>query len=217
MARSVKDELGSALRRAADLEPDELQFLEAEARRWKARAPSWPGGRVGPGAPDDERARWLLDFAVMDLNGLSEADWQNLYKAINAFLMAPTMVGEIDRKLRPRDVRALQRWLLAGLLLLCDGPRAWQIARYEVLLFQWTRRRGLTQVSLRQDRLPVGATAEIFMAMTATLLVAVATRFRFCNECGRAFISRKSQGYCNRRCSQATRTRRFRTKQAGRR
>jgi hypothetical protein len=200
------------VRRAGEIDEGERPFLDAMARRWLAKAPPWPGGSTAPGASNEDRARWLLDFAVMDLGNLSAGDWQKLCSELEAFLNPHgfPFITVRAQHLEPKQVRGLQRWLCEGLLML-NFSNVWQVPRNELILFHWARRSGLTHRTFRQDQ--IGAAREVFRPAVATLLSAVADRFRFCGECGRPFVARKSQAYCGPRCSQATRTRRFREKE----
>jgi len=209
----MQDDEVLGVRRGGEVDQRDVPFLKAIERRWAARAPSWPGGSPAPGATNDDRARWLLDFAILDLNSLSEDDWKKLGRELEAFLTPRgTMLISRPRELQPRLVRRLQRWLLDGLLKLhfAEGSH-WQIPRNEVVVFHWTRRQGLGHYTVRQDQ--AGAAGEVFRAAVATLLPAVSPQFRFCGECWRPFVGHKRQTYCTAQCSQATRTRKFRTKQ----
>ncbi len=211
----MQDDEVSTVRRAGEVDPRDAPFLTAMEKQWAARAPSWPGGSPEPGASNEDRARWLLDFAIIDLHSLSVDDWKKLAGELAAFLTpAGTMLySSRARELQPRGVRGLQRWLRKGLLMLSFTQTfLWQITRNEVVVLQWTRRQGLGHYTVRQDQ--VGAAGEVFRAAVATLLTAVSARFRFCGQCRRPFVGHKRQTYCTSQCSQATRTRRFRTKQA---
>lgn len=169
--------------------------------------------KLNANATDEDRARWLLDFAVLDLTSLSEGNWVDVRQALGR-LVTPGLKsrGSAPPARSAEKVRALQDWLLKGLVAIY-AERTWcEVGRIRsVLQSSDNRLNALTEPS------GSAGTAEGFRFGAHQVLARAASRFRLCGWCGRPFIAKRKQGYCVPQCSQAGRTRRFREKQKYRR
>jgi hypothetical protein len=202
--------------------PEEVQAWLAQTRLFKehkpfglSRAdfePAW--SRVG--TTDEERARWLLDFAARDLTALSAADWLTLRWDVFGFLYPPsggpppfysdaTPAGEPSCS--ENQVRIMHSWLRSGLECLSAG-HFWffPIAATSRLIVLGDR--GLGTWS-HEEGSP-GEYTNIFSLMAYEALARKAQRFRVCAKCRRPFLARKRQAYCSKRCSQTVRTTKYR-------
>jgi hypothetical protein len=165
------------------------------------------------GGVDEDRARWLLDFAVADLDSLSEGDWLNLLQATDNF-MAPLSLRSTKRvstRNLKTGIRELQQWILTGLATLV-ATGSWTVTTKAPIVLGLTPL-GLTNMVFHGDVVSVG---EAFKTKAHEVLTSAASRFRVCRECGRPFIAGRGQEYCSSRCSQAVRTRRFIKRHPGR-
>lgn len=218
-------EEGVVLRAAVPsvLTPEQVAQWE---RRWVT------GGRpqaaahrivVRSGSTEAEKARWLLDFAFLDLNALSPGDWLNLRAELHGFCCSksygyewsPELAGGWD-PFFPEDqnIRELQLWLRSGLMTLVLGHRDkrasyWKIEYQASLALRWNR--GV----LMDWNFPgaAGPGADLFRFRVYSVLSSEASRFRSCLECRRPFMAEKRQEYCWPRCSDKARMRRFRQQQ----
>jgi len=185
---------------------------ESLEKRWRetARA-AGVRAKLEPGGTAEDRARWLLDFAVLDLDSLSEGDWLNLCLAAEYFV-APGLsstkkvVPRTPRTLKP-GLRELQKWIVTGLSSLV-ARATWTVTTKAPVVLGLTPL-GLTNIVSHGDAMSFG---EAFKTEAYEVLTSTASRFRVCLECRRPFIARKGQEYCSPRCSQAVRTRRFTAK-----
>jgi len=191
-----------------------LAVVKALIERWtEAARTARVEVKLRADAPVEERARWLLEFAVLDLDSLSEGDRLNLLEALKNFITPPGVRGSmavVMRSLLPEGkVRELQRWLRLGLAYLATQG-GWSMKT------RTTRTLVLSPNGLAEWAMPPGTvpSAEAFKVRTFQVLEAAGPRFSLCRECRRPFIARKGQEYCTVRCSQAVRTRTFRAKRA---
>lgn len=141
------------------------------------------------------RGKWLLAFAQLDLSELTPGewfDWQCEF-AVFCFETPPwTLLPE-------RYVRQQQQWLRTGIEQLEKG-KEWLIdAKPQYILKALP-----TRISLRRS------CSEIWDQKVLDTLVAITERCSLCEECHHLFVSNRHQAYCSPRCSQKTRTRRFR-------
>jgi hypothetical protein len=165
--------------------------------------------KLEAGGTDVDRAKWLLDFAVVDLDTLSEGDWLNLRQAADNFIAPPSLTS--TRRVSPRtlkvSLRELQKWISSGLAsLVVQGT--WTLTTEAPIVLGVTPL-GLTDVVFQGDAMSFGAA---FQTRAYQVLTSTASRFRVCLECRRPLIAGKGQEYCTMRCSQAVRTRRFTAK-----
>jgi hypothetical protein len=204
------------------MSPEEVKELWARTRLFK-RAPSTFGltredfepawSRVGK--TDEERARWLLDFAARDLTALSAADWLTLRWDVFGFLYPPsggpppfysdaTPAGEPSCS--ENQVRIMHSWLRSGLECLTVS-HSWffPIAATSRLLMLGDRLGTWFDV---EDS--PGEYTNIFSLKAYEALAREAQRFRVCAKCRRPFLARKRQAYCSKRCSQTVRTTKYR-------
>jgi hypothetical protein len=164
-------------------------------------------GRVGRSSL--ERARWLLSFALRNLDAPKKREAERLGWELCAY---------VDVKL-PRDrlvvqpivtdeMRKCQMWLREGLLALKTTGR-WEfrvelpsrhILRIDPPAFYLVSGLSLGLLPFKQ----------VVASDTAAVL---AERLRFCARaaCGSPFIRYRGQRYCSTKCSQAVRSERFRT------
>jgi hypothetical protein len=179
--------------------------------------------RVGTSAED--RARWLVRFATQDLAKLSAGDLWNLQWDVLAFAAAPgstriafefyTQDGQVAV-----DVAYLHTWLsrlkgLAGQVRITmmhpdsreeEQPPIWNIETKMMYTFGLVDGRLVDMSSAN-----AGSTLDRFKAHVYNVLASQAARLRFCQNCGQLFVARKRQEYCTGKCSQAVRTRKYRT------
>ena len=122
--------------------------VEALRGKWakEARGASL-GIKLAPDRTAEERAQWLLEFAVLDLDTLSEGDWLNLGEAVKNFITPIDFpsIGHPHVPLPAEHVRDLQRWLMDGLAAL-------------VALGSWSIRAKITSVLRFSDRRLSGLT-----------------------------------------------------------
>jgi hypothetical protein len=171
------------------------------------------------GLAPEERLRWLLNFGNLEPASLNAARRAAAVQEARAFLMVEQVDPEVRPLLRawppPKDdtpkvltvdeVWAAQRWLMEGLELLRRTGR-WDFAarvRYELDLH-----RGL----MLWARLRSNSRLEQFKALAYNALREARFWFRLCPECQRPFVPVRRQAYCSAGCSQAVRTRKWRTK-----
>ena len=179
-------------------------------RRWQETAQA--AGlvvKLEAGGTDEDRATWLLDFAVVDLDSLSEGDWLNLRQAADNFVAPPSLTStrRVSARTLKVGLRELQKWIISGLAsLVTQGT--WALTTQAPFVLGVTRL-GLTNIVFHGDAMSFGAA---FKARAYQVLASTASRFRVCLECRRPFIAGKGQEYCTTRCSQAARTRRFTAK-----
>lgn len=202
--------------------PEEVQAWLAQTRLFKesppfglSRAdfePAW--SRVGK--TDEERARWLLDFAARDLSALTGAGWLDLRWEVFGFLYPPsggpppfysdaTPPGEPSCS--ENQVRTMHSWLRSGLerLKLGEGY-SWPILITATPSLMMLGGHLVTWPHVD----PPGEYTEPFKLKAYEALGREAQRFRVCAKCRRPFLARKRQAYCTKRCSQSVRTGKYR-------
>jgi hypothetical protein len=152
-----------------------------------------------------------LDFAVVDLDSLSEGDWLNLRQAAENFVepLTPRSKRQVSSRALKAGIRELQQWIVTGLASLVTTG-TWTVTTKAPIVLGLTPL-GLTNIVSHGDTVSFG---EAFKTTAHEVLTSTASRFRVCRECGRPFIAGKGQEYCSSRCSQAVRTRRFAAKRA---
>jgi hypothetical protein len=176
--------------------------------------PAWD--RVGK--TDEERARWLLDFAARDLGKLSSANWLDLRWEVFGFLYPPSggpppfSSGDIpgEPSCSEVQVRKMQRWLRSGLERLKSGDgHSWtfHIVTTPCLMLLGGRLLTWPDMDLRGV---LDDYVKSFKLRAHETFVRQAPRFRVCARCRRPFFARKRQAYCTKRCSQAVRTGKYR-------
>ena len=172
------------------------------------------------GKTDEERARWLVDFATRDLGALSAADWRDLRWEVFGFLYPPSgepppfSSGDIpgEPSCSAEQVRKMHRWLRAGLERLKSGEgHSWAVhigATRRLMMI------GGHLVSWPEPAMDLQGVhtdyTKSFKLRAYETLIREARRFRVCAECRAPFFARKRQAYCTKRCSQAVRTRKYR-------
>jgi hypothetical protein len=203
------------------LSPEEIQAWWAQTRLFMGPPrtfgltrtdfePAW--SRVGK--TDEERARWLLDFAARDLSALSGADWLTLRWEVFGFLYPPsgepppfysdaTPPGESSCS--EDQVRTMHRWLRSGLERLSAG-HSWSVP---IAATPYLMMVGGHLVTWPHVDSP-GQYTEPFKLKAYEALGREAQRFRVCARCHRPFLARKRQTYCTKRCSQTVRTGKYR-------
>jgi hypothetical protein len=202
--------------------PEEVQAWARQAAARMFDGPRRPMGltrndfeqawsRVGK--TDEERARWLLDFAARDLSALSSADWLNLRWEVFGFLYPPSgdpppfSSGNFpdEPSCSADQVRRMHRWLRSGLERLKSGEgHSWAVplaATPRLMMF------GGRLVTWPDADVPY---TESFKLKAYEALGRQARRFRVCAKCRRPFLARKRQAYCSKRCSQTVRTTKYR-------
>ena len=170
------------------------------------------------GRTPEERLRWLLKFGNLEPASLNADRRAVAVQEARAFLMVeevdpevrallrigPPPLDETPNVLTQEEVWAAQRWLKEGLERL-RRKRGWNFAastRYELDLYRgvmlWVRLKSKSR--LKQ-----------FKALALNLLREARFWFRLCPECQRPFAPVRRQAYCSPGCSQAVRTRKWRT------
>ncbi len=179
-------------------------------------------GRVGES--DESRARWLLRFAAADPSTLTAGQRLDLQWDVVAFMMPPPFNlarFEVGYPHHDGDIAvplpALHAWVGNGIKGLEEGPRIY--IEGSPNLPSWTvDTRRFCRFSRVGHQVIVdyydGAqgTEGRFRAEAVRVLSSQARRFRFCGNCGRAFIATKRQAYCTASCSQSVRTKKYRAK-----
>jgi hypothetical protein len=182
-------------------------------KRWRVTAQAARVGlKLEAGGKDEDRARWLLDFAAVDLDSLSEGDWLNLRQSAENFVASPgfTSTRKVSARTLKAGLRELQKWIVTGLTSLV-AKGTWTLTTKAPIVLGVTPL-GLTNIVSHGDAISFG---EAFKTTAYEVLINTASRFRLCLECGRPFIAGKGQEYCTSRCSQAARTRRFISRHPG--
>jgi hypothetical protein len=172
-------------------------------------------GRIG--LVPEQRLRWLLGFGNLDLAALNGRKRAGTVQEARTFML----IQQTDPGFRPRlrswpplrddtpgvlsdaEVWSAQGWLKKGLDSLRRGE-IWDFIpsiRYEL-----DAHKGLFWVRLRADSL-----LELFKALVYDALRDARFKVRLCPECKRPFVPIRRQAYCSARCSQAVRTRKWRT------
>ena len=177
------------------------------------------------GKKDDQRARWLLDFAAQDMASISEGKRLDLAWDILRFATVPQMRNirlERDRSgVISVPVEEIHQWLSDGIRTLSRGvqvrqdgpfdiemPSSWRIDAELSYRLSWGGDR------LVDDSAPLSDIRARFAAEVYRVLLAAGTRFRLCPKCDTPFIAGGRQKFCSARCSQAVRTRRYRANNA---
>ena len=169
--------------------------------------------RIG-GPSVEKRARWLLRLAQSDFGSLSRGDWLNLWAELLAFarlaLPFTTFTPSVETATKWQAV------IRTGLGEMKEG-RAWRIETGPQLYELARTERGLAVAHhvWEADRL-YAHLKDAFLEEVVRTLEQVGERFRFCLRCGQAFIARKRQAYCTLRCSQTSRTTKYRKTSAER-
>lgn len=153
--------------------------------------------RVGKN-PED-RCRWFLRFASLNLDQLDTQVLQKLGEEFSAIETFANM-GFMNFKLDKAFIREKQEWVQGQLRLLKNGNGFFielTIENYHEF------KRGSLSVSLRVE-------VDSYKHVFSETLKSMQDKFRACQICGEFFVARKRQGYCTPTCSQTSRTRRWR-------
>ncbi len=166
--------------------------------------------RIG-GTNVDRRARWLLRFAQSDFGSLSRGDWLNLWSELLAF--ARLRQSAFPFTTFTPSVQTAANWravIRTGLREMKEG-RAWRVATGPQVYELSRSERGLAAAHIVwQAEHLYEHLKDAFLEEVVWTLERVGERFRFCLRCGEAFIARKRQAYCTPRCSQTSRTNKYR-------
>lgn|SRR5215475_1615556 len=170
------------------------------------------------GRTAETRARWLLEFASYDLTPLQ---WRILQMEVDFFIFSepmgrnprmsrrlggvrfpPEEFAGMTPMIKSHQIHAWHRWLHTGIKELTSG-HVWQtpIAVTHQLQIGSPLSLGITRSI---EDLFRGGTIEAFKQLWP--------RLRRCKRCGALFVARKRQAYCSPRCSQAVRTKRYRSR-----
>lgn len=162
-----------------------------------------------------ERMRWLIGFSERALDGLSRRDWQVLgYEAAGFALFGlwrPEGWKYLSLMHFPSELelRKAQHWLhMAWQRLFHNHCVIRRVKNWAEALTYTPQGLDLVPFSRRKKIWPEGFESAIFRTV-----VAGKDSFRFCHydKCHRPFVAHKRQAYCSPACSQAFRTRRYRT------
>jgi hypothetical protein len=161
---------------------------------------------------DENRARFIIEFAGLELNRLRPKAWRNLHRqlweffdwstsrrkrkdetAVSPVTLAPTDLGDpgrIDAAVKA-VVSQLQRELASTLAGWADGQLAGEPSTVTMRLIP----AGASTV------LALGNTRDVFLMELLPLLVRQRAHIARCIECAHAFYrSRPRQKFCHRRC-----------------
>lgn len=173
--------------------------------------PSWKRAPTSPEA----RARWLLAFAARDLSTVSDRDWQILQRGAKAFVGGPPRRSVSNYwSAAGANSDILQGWdFLNGIVGTVEAGERWidggNAIQGRTFFFEMTPRglEGGTMPFQNDEWLPMFITA----VMDILLKDELGRRFRCCRGCRKLLLARKGQRYCDPRCSQRFRTRKYRT------
>ena len=170
------------------------------------------------GLRPEERLRWLLNFGNLEPASLNTERRAAAVQEARAFLT----IEEVDPEVRPllrigpppqdetpnvltqEEVWAAQGWLKDGLERL-RRRGGWNFATH--VSYELDLHRGL----MLWVRLKSRSRLEQFKALALNVLREARFWFRLCPECQRPFVPVRRQAYCSAACSQAVRTRKWRT------
>ena len=186
--------------------------------RGKSADARWEQAVAHVGNTPESRARWLVVFATREPAQVPETEREAIRWRLAAYLESGRGEDpEATHQLAPAEegeVRRCHDWLRAGLAQLARGE-TWVIQ----LEFMPRYLIGLNPPHAYR-RTPVTTNAlipfrDVVLRDSVPVLL---KRLRFCarNGCGGAFLARKRQRFCSRRCGQSERTARFRAKHAAR-
>jgi hypothetical protein len=170
------------------------------------------------------RLRWVIDFVNReDLNELQAGEWLDLEADLYALVVAsgyqpsahsgdprpPDLshdtIADLHREIR----RGIHHDLLRGAGWVIAFPRVGtnQLGKLKRQVIR-RRKTGLVRTVYE------GNVSSLVPMAVADLLTAEGHRLRGCQECRRVFVRVKRQEFCDSRCSQRVRTRRFRRRRA---
>jgi hypothetical protein len=169
------------------------------------------------GVVPGQRLRWLLGFGNLDSAALNATQRAAAVREARAFMLIQETEPGVRPLLRswppPRDdtpnvlsnaeVWTAQGWLKQGLDSLRRG-KIWSFPpriRYEL-----DPHKGRLWVRFRAN-----SRLERFKALAYEAMRDARFNVRLCPECKRQFVPVRRQAYCSARCSQAVRTRKWRT------
>jgi hypothetical protein len=171
----------------------------------------------------EDRLRFVLEFAAMDLGQLRRGDWLNLQDDWQAFFCIDHVIVEGPRPqdYSPDEFRALQQevqQLLKELVQQREATGHWPLAQhttpfpvhvtYEVVPLD---RLGLPGGAMFRWR---GPTRDVFLLVFSSLLQQVGTgRIAQCPECGTICYRNHKRKYCSRRCVDRANQRSLRARQ----
>ena len=171
--------------------------------------------RVGIEA--EPRLRWLLRFGELDLDSLTDQQREAVRLEARAFLALQEVEPAVRRQLlrfppptaatpgmlTQAETRSMHSWLRKGLGRL-RVSETWEFAprvRYQLDAYR----------GLLFSRLRANSRVEQFKALAYDAFRDARFRFRLCPECSRPFVPVRRQSYCSSACSQAWRTRKWRS------
>jgi len=186
-------------------ELDSFEARERELRRELKLA------QVRVGRSDEHRMRWLLRFAALGAENSEDLRYEILTFAVPpSARFVPCEVyatsGELDL-----GIGNFLQWLRSGLDTLKEGflhghPVDWSVNAPGSHHFTWRNGRLLDKPSIDDGIL----TEDRFKAQVCSVLTSQGHRIRFCRKCAKLFLGQRRQAYCDPKCSQITRTKRYR-------
>jgi hypothetical protein len=178
-----------------------------ETTRWDARLRP---AQVVVGDNQEKRARWLLRFVMRDLEHLSREEMEEVSWQVSAFIdSVPGATRYTRYPAAEAETRRCQGWLADGLGRLRRGqPWRFKVERPSTYVLDLQPRRF---VPIAPPDHGFRSFTDAFMAESATVL---AKRLAFCPAagCGKPFIVYRRRMYCNKRCADRERIRRFRAR-----
>ena len=158
------------------------------------------------GKTDEERLQWVLEFTERNLDELHPAKLEEIGEDLRQQL--PPVGHQLDGRIGPMpkaDIRAIQRQISQGLRAALQEHPDWTDPRSGWAL----PARRVRLVNLGEAQRPVfrsilegGRPLASIIHAVAALIARIGRRFRACKKCGKPFIGRKRQDYCDGKCSQ---------------
>ncbi len=184
-----------------------------ELLRWTL---GWPVAAERMNQVREGRLGWLLRFLALDLDALSEGAWLDLRFDVLVFPHGAPFFHGSARAPDREEVRRFQMEVREGLKILFEEG-FWDLEETAIgIQLQRIKEEPLALGSLRPpDRARIEKAYKTTwqaacLTTIADLLATQGERIRQCINCGKLFLAVKRQEYCTLRCSQTTRTRRYR-------
>ena len=165
---------------------------------------------------------WLVEFLQVEIHSLPARGyrftkgWRDLGDELIVFSLPPSwnsvseMVSVSDLEYRPgkQTIEKIQRELKRGIssLMKQESPRVWKIPRLSPSAALVRLKTGKVTRVYRS-----GVLRDRFLMTVTDLLQGQGQQLRMCPVCQRLFVVVKRQTYCSPRCSQNTRTKKYRT------
>jgi hypothetical protein len=160
----------------------------------------------------EERLKFVVQFAGMDLDHLRDGDWLNLREDLQTFVSVDQFIieGPSPHEYTVDEIRALQQELqqVLGDLVAKREPSGnhWPLTQYTKLIDLKDLALGVTPLDPlgmpghNMLRAQAPARNVFFLHLFLLLCQQPTGRILRCPECGTIFFRVKGQRYCTRRC-----------------